>query len=464
MRTGLAVDGMTVHDRRGRAVVSDVSLHADPGETIAIVGPSGSGKTTLLHALLDALPTGLRRIGGTVRWGGRIITPGRAARRWRYRTAGIVGQHPAAALNPLQRVHSLVAEGTPDERLIRRALDELGLDSAEMWRRRPHQLSGGQAQRVALARALVREPALLVLDEPTTGLDPDALDLVGQAIAKRRGDGRSVTLLVSHDRDFVTRVSDRVVSFGQERTFRAGRAIRAEADMAVFSASGLTIAQPPGTAPLVQDSTLELRRNELVAVLGPSGCGKSTLLRTLAGLHAADEGELRWRGNIFPHRVEDRTRPQLRAVQLVSQDPATTLNPAHRVGTAVARAARVLRGLPPSAARKRTDDLLRLVGLGGAAQRFPRELSGGQRQRVSLARALAAEPEVLLADEITSALDAATAHDVLDLLDRLRTDGLAVLLVTHDRSIADRADRTLRLYRRGLARANPDRSEETRAW
>lgn len=457
---GLRVDGMTVHDRSGRPVISDVRLHAAPGEVVAVVGPSGSGKSTLLRALLDALPSGLRRVRGTVRWDGRTVAPGRAARRWRFRTAGIVGQHPAASLNPLQRVQSLVAEGIPDAQQARRALDDLGLDSTRLWRRRPHQLSGGQAQRVALARALVGDPALLVLDEPTASLDPDALELVVRAIANRRGDGRSVTLLVSHDRDFVTRVSDRVVSFGQARPRTAIRTSPERSEAPVFSASRLTIAQPQQ---LLRDGFLELRRNELVAVLGPSGCGKSTVLRTLAGLHPADAGELRWLGETLPGRVEDRTRPQLRAVQFVAQDSTSALNPAHRIGSAIARAAQVLHGVSPEEARKRAEDLLHVVGLGGAAQRFPRELSGGQRQRVALARALAAEPDVLLADEITSALDDATAHGVLDLLDRLRADGLAVLLVTHDRTIADRADRTLRLHRRGLLPTSSDRSEETRA-
>ncbi|MGW5648015.1 ABC transporter ATP-binding protein [Saccharopolyspora sp. NPDC003752] len=458
--SGLEIDGMTVLDRRGRAVISNISLRAAAGEVVAVTGPSGSGKSTFLRALLDALPPQLRRIDGAVRWAGGTIPPGRAARRWRHRTARIVGQDPAAALNPLQRVHSLVAEGAPDVQVARRTLDDLGLDSAELWRRRPRQLSGGQAQRVALARALAGDPALLVLDEPTTGLDPEALELVVRAISKRRGDGRSVTLLVSHDRDFVATVSDRVVSLGHARTTAPKRTNLTPA-AAVFSASGLAISQ--GGTPLLQDGSVELREHELVAVLGPSGCGKSSMLRTFAGLHEADAGELRWRSGSLPAKVEHRTHSQLRAVQFVAQDPASTLNPAHRVGNAIARTTQVLLGVPPAAARERADELLRMVGLDGAAKRLPRELSGGQRQRVSLARALAAEPDVLLADEITSALDEATAHDVLDLLDRLRSGGLAVLLVTHDRTIADRADRTLRLHRRDLLPESTDRSEESRA-
>ncbi|MGI8312332.1 ABC transporter ATP-binding protein [Saccharopolyspora hattusasensis] len=459
--SGLEVGGMTVLDGRGRAVIRDFSLQAAVGDVVAVVGPSGSGKSTLLRAILDALPAGLRRAEGAVCWEGRTILPGRAARRWRYRTAGIVGQDPAAALNPLQRVHSLVAEGAPEVSLARRALDDIGLDSAELWRRLPRQLSGGQAQRVALARALVGDRPLLVLDEPTTGLDPEALELVMRAIATRRGDGRSVTLLVSHDRDFVSKVSDRVISLGQAARPASARTCSTRSGAPVLSTSGLTISQ--GGAPLLHNGAFELRRHEFVAVLGTSGGGKSTMLRTLAGLHAADAGELRWRGDPLPGRVEHRSRTQLRAVQFVAQDPASALNPAHRVGSAIARAAQVLDGVSRAAARKRADELLSVVGLEGTAKRFPRELSGGQRQRVALARALAAKPDVLLADEITSALDEATAHDVLGLLDRLRADGLAVLLVTHDRTIADRADRTLRLHQRSLLPTISDRSEETRA-
>ncbi len=465
-RRGLVADSLVVRDRAGRVVLPARSLHAAPGEIVAVTGPSGSGKSTLLRAALDALPTGLRRSEGEVAWNGLPVRPGRAARRWRYRTAGVLGQDPVAALDPTRPVHALVADGPGKWRGsdITRTLAALGLDADDLWRRRPHQLSGGQAQRVALARALLGDPELLVLDEPTSALDPANLELVVEVLATRRAGGAATTVIVSHDRDFVARVADRVVSLGDRSVAPVTAPPRAAPGdrVRVLTAERLRIAQPSRTAPLLDNGTFALHRGELVAVLGESGCGKSTLLRALAGLHPVDAGELRLRGEPLSAAVDDRTPDQLRGVQLVAQDPVGALNPAYRVGTSIARTARLLRGLPRDRARERAAEVLRDVGLAGAARRFPRELSGGQRQRVAIARALAAEPAVLLADEITSALDESTARGVLELLDRLRGEGLAVLLATHDRDVAARADRTLRLRERRLdSGPDPDRSERT---
>ncbi|MEV4807302.1 ATP-binding cassette domain-containing protein [Nonomuraea sp. NPDC049421] len=495
----LEVAGLTVADGRGRPIVTRGALHAGPGEVVAITGPSGGGKTTLVRAALDILGPGLRRTDGVVTWRGSPVRPGRAARRWRRAHAGLLDQDPAGSLNPLLGVGALAGEDRSRRPAdVRAMLTALGLDADRLWHRRPHQLSGGQAQRVALARALLGEPGLLVLDEPTSGLDPAALDLVVQAIGRRRGDGRSVTLVISHDAEFVSRVADRVLTIGAPPTSpppTTGSA-PASAPVGVRHATGLdpdpsiagapdtterapalsSIALPdiaaPGSAllaarpargeqPVLQMQGVRLARGgetllagagltlwpgELVAILGPSGAGKSTLLRALAGLLPPEAGGL-WSGGlplVWP--LDRRPRTALRAVQLVGQDPAGALNPAHRVATALARPARVLRRLPRAHAYAEVPRLLRQVGLDPAvAVRRPGELSGGQRQRVALARALAAGPTVLLADEITSALDGVTAARLLGLLERLRAGGLAVLLVTHDREVAARADRVLYL-------------------
>ncbi|ASR35793.1 hypothetical protein BAY61_13150 [Prauserella marina] len=447
---GLAVDGIAVHDVAGDVVLPATSLRAAPGEIVAITGPSGCGKSTLLRAILDALPDGLTRTAGTVSWRSEIVHSGRSARRWRRHTTGFLGQDPAGALNPAHPVHRLVAEGpgAPGLLAIRSALELLGLDAAELWRRRPHQLSGGQAQRVAFARAIAGEPGLLILDEPTSALDADTLGLVADLLAARRAHlPLAATIVVSHDRAFTDRVADRVIRLGGPEPAPgppvSGSRGPKPGDVAL-SASRLVVGHPGG-GPFLEGTSLDLRRGELTAVLGESGCGKTTLLRALAGLHPATSGALRLDGTHLPARLADRTPRQLRAVQLIAQNPADALNPAYRAGASVARAARVARGLSRAAARAQASELLTAVGLPGADRCFPRELSGGQRQRVAIARALAAGPEVLLADEITSALDEKAALGVLDVLDELRRNGLAVLLVTHDRDIAARADRTLRL-------------------
>ncbi|MBF8186866.1 ATP-binding cassette domain-containing protein [Nonomuraea sp. K274] len=463
----LAVVGLTVADDHGRPIVTEGALHAGPGEVIAIVGPSGSGKTTMVRAALDILEPGLHRTGGVVTWRGSPVRPGWDARRWRRAHVGLLDQDPAGSLNPLLGVGALVGEGRRrSPAMVPAMLTALGLDADRLRHRRPHRLSGGQAQRVALARALLGDPGLLVLDEPTSGLDPGTLDLVVQAIERRRGDGRSVTLVISHDAAFVARVADRVLTIGTPDTAALdavpGAAHQDRAEQPVLRVRGLCLAQ--GRETLLAGTDLTLWPGELVAVLGPSGAGKSTLLRALTGLLPPEAGDLWLHGLPLAWPLDRRPREALRDVQLVGQDPAGALNPAHRVATALARPACVLRGLSRAQAYAEVPGLLRQVGLDPAlAARRPGELSGGQRQRVALARALAAGPAVLLADEITSALDDVTAAGLLRLLERLRADGLAVLLITHDRGVAARADRVLHLADHRLSQDPIGTETHTRA-
>ncbi|WP_235000828.1 ABC transporter ATP-binding protein [Marinactinospora thermotolerans] len=452
MSEGLDVRGIRVVDAGGRPIVGPLDLRVPPGRVVAVMGESGGGKTSAVLAALDALPPGLRRAGGTTWWNGRPVPPGRAARRWRRAEAGLLGQDPAADLHPLRTVAGLVADGFPRGRdgrgdAVGRVLAELGLDPREVAHRRPHRLSGGQAQRVALARAIVGDPPLLVLDEPTSGLDPATVELVVGVLLRRRTTPGAATLVVTHDRGFAERVADEVVTVGARPAPRREPATaprrRSRGEPVALRLRGLDVAPPGGGPSLLTSVDLEIGRGELVAVVGPSGSGKSTLLRAVAGLHPPTAGTVEVEGRALPARVSDRDRSSLRAVQFVGQDPLGALNPAHRVGAALARPARVLRALPAAPARRQAEELLAEVGLSPqVARRRPRGLSGGQRQRVAIARALAAGPAVLLADEVTSALDAVNAHAVLDLLEDLRArQAMAVLLVTHDVTVAARADR-----------------------
>lgn len=472
---GLTVRGLTVCDTADRTVLDGVALQVRPGEVHALVGPSGAGKSTLLRAVLDALPTGLRRTTGSVGWAGATIWPGMAARAWRRRTAGVLGQDPAAALHPLLNAHAAVAEALDPLRLsgpdtdarVRTALARTGLDHTLVANRRPHQLSGGQAQRVALARAIVADPPLLLLDEPTSALDTATMRLVCDHLARRRGDPRYVTVVASHDADVVARLADTVVPIGAVPSPRVGRTRRstatADTSCPILEARGLQLAAPRRGPVLLDDADLAIRPGEFVAVLGPSGCGKSMLLRALAGLHPPEAGLARCAGEPLPWPVAERDAAGRRAIQLVGQQPGSALNPAHRVSTALRRPLRVLRGITGAAVGEEGARLLAAVGLDPAlGRRRPGELSGGQRQRVALARALAAEPAVLLTDEVTAVLDAGTAAAVLDVLDQLRSRGLAVLAVTHDRYVAARADRVLHLTGAAL-RPDTEPTEVARA-
>ncbi|MGW3297263.1 ABC transporter ATP-binding protein [Streptomyces xiamenensis] len=472
----LTAQGLTVRRiQDGATVLPPVDVRVGDGQVLAVTGASGAGKSVLLRALLDALPDGLNRAAGTVRWRGVLVPPGRAAARWRRARCGWLGQD-AAALNPLWRVDRLIGEeftGDAAARADRVAtlMRNLGLPP-HLASRRAGELSGGQAQRVALARALCLDPELLVLDEPTSALDHASADLVAEAVRSRRGAPGRCVVLVTHDASLAADLADLTLALAahprsapgpaptpsgpgvRERppaTWRpAAGAAPGPAPAPVLSAHGLTLLTPDGT-PLLDPSDLELPAGGWLAVTGASGTGKTTLLHALAGRRPPAAGHLLLHGHPLPATTRHRRGPLLRAVQLSGQDTVTELNPAHTVGRSVARPLKVFHGTANGAARERVAELLAAVGLPeGLAGRRPAELSGGQRRRILLARALAAAPDVLLLDEPTAGLDPDSARNVLDLLDRLRGGGPAVLTVTHDPATAARADQVLSLTGRRL--------------
>ncbi|MFJ9843280.1 ABC transporter ATP-binding protein [Kitasatospora sp. NPDC101155] len=446
----------------GTPLLNDATLSLSPGRIQAITGPSGAGKTTLLRSLVGALPPGAAVSSGTVEVLGHdvLALPPNRLRHLRSHRLAFVGQDPGSGLNPRMRVERLIAETAADHdravvldllRLVRLPVDE-GLE-----RRRTAELSGGQQRRVALARALARRPHVLLLDEPTAGLDPELRDEIADLLRELATRDGIAIALTSHDHEFVTRCADDT--------------------LALRPAAAPTVALPaprraPITAAATPDPVLAVRRlsahvgtgrprrqvlagldldlhpGTLTGITGPSGCGKTTLVRTLAGLHPAGDGTITLDGQSLAGTYRRRTRDQRRRIQLVPQNPLGALNPAHTVRTTLARPLELHFALPTDRCDERIAELLAAVGLpADHAERYPHELSGGQRQRVSVARALAAEPDILLCDEVTSALDTDTAHGVLSVLGDLRTSrGLAVVLVSHDLPlVADHADHILTL-------------------
>jgi peptide/nickel transport system ATP-binding protein len=479
-------------DAGGRPVLDGVSFTLATGGSVGVVGASGSGKTTMALAVLGHVREGMRLAGGAVRVRGTDVVPDPPA--WlRGNTVGYLPQDPGQALNPYRRVGAalLDALGAPVPRTARGALvagllRRVGLPADPAFTRRfPHQLSGGQQQRVGLAVALCREPALLVLDEPTTGLDVVTKAEVLAELVRVHAGGVAL-LWVSHDlgtlADRVDRLlvldRGRLVEDGPARqVLRAARSAPAReligavppppaarpaggtaaayrtavpgpepsevdgvgaAARYVLAARNLTAAHDRGPL-VIKGVDLDVQWGECVAVLGASGVGKTTLARCLAGLHRPASGALTAAGEPVSLDVRRRTTAQRARIQLVAQDPAETLHPRQTVWTALARPLRLLRGLRD---RARIDAevaaLLTAVRLPPQfAGRLPGELSGGERQRVALARALAARPAVLLCDEVTSALDLVTQAAVLALLAEVRRQfGLAVVLVTHDLAVA----------------------------
>ncbi|MBF6132309.1 ATP-binding cassette domain-containing protein [Nocardia otitidiscaviarum] len=481
---GLTVAGLDVRDAAGNAVLEDISVHVPAGSGLAVVGPSGAGKTTFALALLGALPDGLTASGA--------VGLGENGQR---RAVGYVPQDPATGLNPALRIGSGLRDiarrhGESDiAASVAAALHRVELPADRAFRRRfPHELSGGQQQRVLLAMALLGDPALLVLDEPTTGLDARTRDRLVDTLLRIRNDRTSTLLVITHDLTSVAPLIDDVLELDAGRSVpplthgsvspplpprngESGFPCDGESATAggvggsvsgarctgaatpVLRVDGLTVGhgRRGGFRPVVEGLSFELRAGECLAVRGRSGAGKTTVARALAGLRAPVRGVVELDGTPLHPRVDRRPPDHRRAIQLIFQNPSASLNPAHRVGAQIARPLRLLHGLDAAAAGQRTRELLAGVGLDAQLRlRRPEHLSGGQQQRAAIARALAAAPRVLICDEITSSLDPSSRDTVLDLLERLRREGLTLIVISHQDAVIDRlADRVLEIPEHG---------------
>ena len=472
-------------------IVDAVDFTVAPGEVLALIGESGSGKTTIALTLLGYARSGADISGGIIEVAGhRLDQLGEPAlRKLRGRVMAYVAQSAAAAFNPSLRIMQQVIEpalihGTatrPEAEAKARALFRaLALpDPDRVGDRYPHQVSGGQLQRLMAAMALITDPALVIFDEPTTALDVTTQIEVLQAfkaVIRERG---TTAVYVSHDLAVVAQIADHIV------VLRGGKIQEQGATEAILSipahpysqqlvaaaaprqaAAGLASTQAPGEPPLleirnvvagyggvdrngdprqtiVDDVSLSIRRGQFLGVIGESGCGKSTLARVIAGLHPAARGSLALDGSVLPRAIAERSREQLRRIQIVFQSADTALNPATTIAAAIGRPLTFFHGLKGAALDTEIARLLDIVRLpAGIASRRPGELSGGQKQRINLGRALAARPDVILCDEVTSALDPVVAEAVLDLLLELRRElGLAVMFISHDietvRAISD---------------------------
>ncbi|HHN72739.1 MAG TPA: ABC transporter ATP-binding protein, partial [Thermopetrobacter sp.] len=462
----------------GRVVLDGVSLRLHRGRIVGLVGESGAGKTTLGLLALGHLRPGLRLAGGRVRFDGLDLfaLPEKQLQALRTARLGMVAQSAAAAFDPAMRLgrqawEAAIAHGLADMAMARLRLESeyrlLGLpDPPSMAQRWPHQVSGGQLQRAMAAMAMFNGPDLVILDEPTSALDAATTTRVLAAIRARLRLSSAAALFISHDLELVAGIADVIVIMRHGRIVEEGptrhiltaprhpytRALWAPqkalprprpAGEALLVAEGLRAGYGRGPD-VLHEVSFTLQRARTLAIVGRSGCGKSTLARVVCGLLPPRAGRLLLDGAPLPSRLSARSREELRRIQLVHQAADLSLNPAHDVATVLSRPLKLFHGLSGAALRERMRELLAQVELGAEILRAPvTRLSGGQKQRVAIARALAAAPDVLVCDEITSALDALVRMRLVELLRRLqRRHELSLLFITHDlalvRHIADR--------------------------
>jgi len=482
----LAVEGLTVALPKGadRAfAVEEVSLELRRGEILCIVGESGSGKSALSGAIMGAPAPGLRVAGGSVRLKGQELTKlsERAWCRIRGNRIAMIFQEPMASLNPavpvglqIMEVFELHAKFGVAERRERALalIRSMQLpDPERIAASYPHQLSGGQCQRVIIAMALAMNPEVLIADEPTTALDVTTQAQVLKLIRELRALHGHTILFITHDFGVVAEIADRIAVMRHGRIIEMGDAKQVltqpqhpytrELLAAVPSLvppegaatpEGTVTPAIPASKPVlavtalrksygrvhaVDEISFDLERGTTLSIVGESGCGKSSLARLIVRLSEPTSGRVDVNGKCFLTLTGGELRSSCRAVQMIFQDPSGSLNPLRTAGAVLARAA-VLAGADRRAARERAGELFDRVGLPREGlQRRPAAFSGGQKQRIGIARALAMNPDVLIADESLSALDSSSQAQILALLRKLQNElGLAILLITHDLRVA----------------------------
>ncbi|RWA74177.1 ABC transporter ATP-binding protein [Mesorhizobium sp.] len=466
-------------------IIKGASLDIPNGEIVALIGESGSGKTTLALSLMGHTRPGCRITGGEINVGGKDMAALSEKERAKSRGTDIayVPQSAAAAFNPAATIMDQVIEVTrihklmPPEQARRRAIElfrALSLPDPEgIGARYPHQVSGGQLQRLAAAMALIGNPKLVIFDEPTTALDVTTQIDVLKAFKSVMRAGGIAGVYVSHDLAVVAQIADRIVVLkgGEVQETGTTAEILSAAKhpytlelLAAFEpkprqtrTDGNSGAKPllridnltAGYGPVKPDGRPVIRAVESVSlvvekgrnlgVIGESGCGKSTLARAIAGIHPAASGDIVFDGKTLGRAAGNRSRDQLREMQIVFQYADTALNPAKPVEDIISRPLAFYHRLDRQARSKRVDQLLDMVQLPRALRyRRPAELSGGQKQRVNFARALAADPKLIICDEITSALDTVVASAVIELLKELQRElGLSYIFISHDLSVVE---------------------------
>ena len=467
-------------DEKWRPIINGLSLTLDKGEVLGLIGESGAGKSTFGLASMAYTRQGCRISSGSILFDDIELfgAPEETLRKIKGVRIAYVAQSAAASFNPAHRLVKQYAEAPTQHHLMsfaeaeKEAIDIYGRlllpDPEHIGYRYPHQVSGGQLQRAMVAMAMACKPDLIIFDEPTTALDVTTQIEVLAAIKRITQQFNTAAIYITHDLAVVAQLADRimVLRYGDlieennarqlianpkeeyTRALLSVRTLREEKDLSktehdiILEVENIS-ASYTGKELVLQDIDLKIRRGRTVALVGESGSGKSTLARVITGLLPPIKGRVNYDGKDLPPALKNRKKDSLRVMQMIYQMPDTALNPRQRVSKIIGRPLNFYYGIHGKEGEKRVLELLDMIELTPKYKdRFPGELSGGEKQRVCIARALAAKPDLIICDEVTSALDQLVAEEILKLLRKLQNDlQVSYLFITHDlatvKAIAD---------------------------
>ena len=495
----LRIEAVTAAGRRV-TLVEDVSFTLRTGEVLGLIGEAGAGKSAIGLSTLVHARTGCQITGGQIVFEGSDLRALDMRSRQRLRGVKIayIAQSAAAAFNPAHTIFDQVCEVALQHGVMNRAqarmdairlFKELDIPHPDQFGNRyPHQVSGGQLQRAMAAMAMIVKPDLMVFDEPTTALDVTTQVEVLASFKKLIREHRTAGLYITHDLAVVAQIADRIMVLRGGKTVEEGDAAQilqrpqmdytrmlvaervaaeqsefvetyAQGDRPILEVKNV-VAAYRGAIRVIDDVSIDLWRGDTLAIVGESGSGKSTLARVIVGLLPRQRGDILFDGVSLKPRLQDRSMDQLRRIQMIYQMPEAALNPRHTLLDIIGRPVQFYFGRSRAEVRTRVEELLRQVDLPPEyITRRPRELSEGQKQRACIARALAAQPDIIICDEVTSALDPLDAEEILRLLRRIQDDtGAAFLFITHDLGTVRRIASKVAVMLKGkLVAAGPTR-------
>ena len=463
--TDIQIDGFA--DNRWHKIIKGMNLKLNKGEVLGLIGESGAGKSTMGKAAMGYTQPGCKLVGGSILFDGiDLVNISDQEKRniWSTKIA-YVAQSAAASFNPAHKLIFQTIEAAKKSKinnekfLIKDAIQlykTLQLPNSEtIGYRYPHQVSGGQLQRIMTAMAISPRPELIIFDEPTTALDVTTQVEVLAAIRDIVDEFNTAAIYITHDLAVVAQMADRikVLRYGEEVEEAETRNMlsnpKEKYTKSLWSVRSLTKPEEKsldailslenvnasyGKSKVLYNVSAKIPKGKTIAIVGESGSGKTTLAKVITGLLPQTNGNINYNGKTLPSRLEKRTKEQLRKIQMIFQMPDTAINPRQTVEEIIGRPVEFYHGLKKNERKSRVIELLKMIELDeNYLYRFPQELSGGQKQRICIARALAANPELIICDEVTSALDQIVQEEILKLLQKLQKElGVTYIFITHD--------------------------------